>query len=49
MKSGFIPAEQAPDELIAGTARGGDLPPEAEPDDEEGEMAEPVAASENRA
>jgi 5-methyltetrahydrofolate--homocysteine methyltransferase len=49
MKSGFIPAEQAPDELIAGTARGGDLPPEAEPDDEEGEMAQPVAASENRA
>jgi 5-methyltetrahydrofolate--homocysteine methyltransferase len=32
MKSGFIPAEKAPDELIAGTARGGELPPESEPD-----------------
>ena len=33
MKSGFIPAERAPDELIAGTDRGGELPPEAEPED----------------
>ena len=34
MKSGFIPAEKAaPDELIAGTDRGGDLPPESDPDD----------------
>ncbi len=33
MKSGFIPAEGAPDELIAGTERGGELPPEAEPED----------------
>jgi 5-methyltetrahydrofolate--homocysteine methyltransferase len=32
MKSGFIPAEKAPDELIAGTARGGRLPPESDPD-----------------
>jgi 5-methyltetrahydrofolate--homocysteine methyltransferase len=32
MKSGFIPAEKAPDELIAGTARGGGLPPESDPD-----------------
>ena len=31
MKSGFIPAEKAPDELIAGTDRGGELPPEDEP------------------
>jgi 5-methyltetrahydrofolate--homocysteine methyltransferase len=31
MKSGFIPKEKAPDELIAGTERGGDLPPEVEP------------------
>ncbi|HZC14155.1 MAG TPA: vitamin B12 dependent-methionine synthase activation domain-containing protein, partial [Thermoleophilaceae bacterium] len=31
MKSGFIPKEKAPDELIAGTERGGELPPEAEP------------------
>jgi len=32
MKSGFIPAEKMGDELIAGTARGGELPPEADPD-----------------
>jgi 5-methyltetrahydrofolate--homocysteine methyltransferase len=31
MKSGFIPEEKAPDELIAGTERGGALPPEREP------------------
>jgi 5-methyltetrahydrofolate--homocysteine methyltransferase len=31
MKSGFIPKEKAPDELIAGTERGGELPPEGEP------------------
>ncbi|NLT07421.1 MAG: methionine synthase [Solirubrobacterales bacterium] len=30
MKSGFIPKQKAPDELIAGTERGGDLPPEDE-------------------
>jgi len=28
MKSGFVPAEPKPDELIAGTDRGGELPPE---------------------
>jgi 5-methyltetrahydrofolate--homocysteine methyltransferase len=33
MKSGFIPKEKAPDELIAGTERGGELPPESEPTD----------------
>jgi 5-methyltetrahydrofolate--homocysteine methyltransferase len=33
MKSGFIPAQKAPDELIAGTERGGELPPEDEPPD----------------
>ncbi len=33
MKSGFIPDEKRPDELIAGTERGGELPPEAEPAD----------------
>jgi 5-methyltetrahydrofolate--homocysteine methyltransferase len=33
MKSGFIPEEKAPDELIAGTERGGELPPEADPED----------------
>ncbi len=31
MKSGFIPENDAPDELIAGTERGGVLPPEREP------------------
>jgi 5-methyltetrahydrofolate--homocysteine methyltransferase len=31
MKSGFIPRAKAPDELIAGTERGGELPPEADP------------------
>jgi 5-methyltetrahydrofolate--homocysteine methyltransferase len=31
MKSGFIPEDKAPDELIAGTERGGQLPPEREP------------------
>jgi 5-methyltetrahydrofolate--homocysteine methyltransferase len=31
MKSGFIPEDKAPDELIAGTERGGELPPEREP------------------
>jgi 5-methyltetrahydrofolate--homocysteine methyltransferase len=31
MKSGFIPDEKAPDELIAGTERGGELPPEDDP------------------
>ncbi|HYH59744.1 MAG TPA: homocysteine S-methyltransferase family protein [Thermoleophilaceae bacterium] len=31
MKSGFIPKEKAPDELIAGTERGGELPPADEP------------------
>jgi 5-methyltetrahydrofolate--homocysteine methyltransferase len=29
MKSGFIPKEKAPDELIAGTERGGELPARA--------------------
>jgi 5-methyltetrahydrofolate--homocysteine methyltransferase len=31
MKSGFIPEDKTPDELIAGTERGGKLPPEREP------------------
>ncbi len=31
MKSGFIPKQKSPDELIAGTERGGKLPPEREP------------------
>jgi 5-methyltetrahydrofolate--homocysteine methyltransferase len=39
MKSGFIPAEKKGDELIAGTERGGDLPPEADPAAEDGTIA----------
>jgi 5-methyltetrahydrofolate--homocysteine methyltransferase len=31
MKSGFIPEEKAPDEVIAGTERGGEIPPESDP------------------
>ncbi len=31
MKSGFIPEQKASDELIAGTEKGGELPPEREP------------------
>jgi 5-methyltetrahydrofolate--homocysteine methyltransferase len=31
MKSGFIPKQKSPDELIAGTDRGGTIPPEREP------------------
>jgi 5-methyltetrahydrofolate--homocysteine methyltransferase len=34
MKSGFIPKEKVGDELIAGTDRGGALPPEADPVEE---------------
>ncbi len=30
MKSGFIPKDKAPDELIAGTERGGQLPPDSD-------------------
>jgi 5-methyltetrahydrofolate--homocysteine methyltransferase len=33
MKSGFVPEEKSPDELIAGTERGGELPPEEDPED----------------
>ena len=32
MKSGFVPAEKKGDELIAGTERGGELPPEDDPE-----------------
>jgi 5-methyltetrahydrofolate--homocysteine methyltransferase len=41
MKSGFIPAGKTPDELIAGTDRGGQLPPESEP---EAEAPDPAPA-----
>ena len=43
MKSGFIPKEKAPDELIAGTKRGGELPPADEP--REGSVEEEAVAS----
>jgi len=47
MKSGFIPEDKAPDELIAGTERGGELPPESEPEAAaEGEGSEGAAAAE---
>jgi len=39
MKSGFVPAEKASDELIAGTDRGGALPPESDPEAEDPEPA----------
>jgi 5-methyltetrahydrofolate--homocysteine methyltransferase len=36
MKSGFVPKEKQPDELIAGTDRGGELPPDEDPPSEDG-------------
>jgi 5-methyltetrahydrofolate--homocysteine methyltransferase len=36
MKSGFIPEDKVPDELIAGTDRGGELPPDEDPAEEQG-------------
>jgi len=47
MKSGFVPKEKKPDELIAGTARGGELPPEddAPEGSVEAEVEAPVVAS----
>ena len=39
MKSGFIPKDKEPDELIAGTDRGGELPPESDPDEDATEPA----------
>ena len=36
MKSGFVPEERTPDEIIAGTERGGELPPEQDPQEEPG-------------
>ncbi|MGE5747190.1 MAG: vitamin B12 dependent-methionine synthase activation domain-containing protein, partial [Solirubrobacterales bacterium] len=46
MKSGFVPKERAPDELIAGTARGGELPPEEEPGERSVDAEETTEASE---
>ena len=46
MKSGFIPEDKAPDELIAGTERGGELPPDDDPAEDGAveEEAEPASA-----
>jgi len=43
MKSGFILEGKAPDELIAGTERGGELPPESDPDGSSPELLSPSA------
>ena len=43
MKSGFVPEDKAPDELIAGTDRGGDLPPEDDPEEDTADDAVPVS------
>jgi 5-methyltetrahydrofolate--homocysteine methyltransferase len=48
MKSGFVPAERKSDEIIAGTDRGGELPPEQDPDGDgtiEAESDEPQVES----
>jgi len=46
MKSGFVPDRARSDELIAGTDRGGELPPEEDPDGDgtiDAELAKPTA------
>jgi hypothetical protein len=45
MKSGFIPEGKTSDELIAGTERGGDLPPEEDPSTDDGDTDPAKAAS----
>ena len=45
MKSGFVPKEKTPDEVIAGTERGGELPPEVDLGDDgtiEAEVDQPA-------
>jgi 5-methyltetrahydrofolate--homocysteine methyltransferase len=49
MKSGFIPEDKVPDELIAGTDRGGALPDDADPDDSGVVEAEGAASEEPQA
>jgi 5-methyltetrahydrofolate--homocysteine methyltransferase len=44
MKSGFIPAEKKGDELIAGTERGGELPPDEDPAAEDGTIESEATA-----
>jgi 5-methyltetrahydrofolate--homocysteine methyltransferase len=44
MKSGFIPEDKVPDELIAGTDRGGELPPETDPDEADVGQSDPTVA-----
>jgi len=45
MKSGFVPAEKRSDELIAGTERGGELPPDSDPVAEDGTIASEADAA----
>jgi len=40
MKSGFIPKAKVSDELIAGTERGGELPPDEDPEEDGGSEPE---------
>jgi 5-methyltetrahydrofolate--homocysteine methyltransferase len=42
MKSGFIPEEKVSDEVIAGSERGGELPPEVEADEDAEEAGAPA-------
>jgi 5-methyltetrahydrofolate--homocysteine methyltransferase len=49
MKSGFIPEGKTSDELIAGTERGGDLPPESDPSEGADEGNEDPAKAESAA
>ncbi|MDX6642599.1 MAG: 5-methyltetrahydrofolate--homocysteine methyltransferase, partial [Solirubrobacteraceae bacterium] len=49
MKSGFIPERKAPDELIAGTDRGGALPNDDDPPEEGAVEEEPAMAGESGA
>ncbi len=45
MKSGFLPDEKKPDEVIAGTERGGELPPDEDPEQAPDEQAAPGRAA----
>jgi 5-methyltetrahydrofolate--homocysteine methyltransferase len=47
MKSGFIPKRKAPDELIAGTERGGALPNDDDPPEDGAVEEEPAMAGES--
>ncbi|MDX6668292.1 MAG: hypothetical protein QOK04_1672, partial [Solirubrobacteraceae bacterium] len=49
MKSGFIPKQKAPDELIAGTERGGAVPSDDDPPEDGAVEEEPAMAGESGA